>query len=483
MLAAFHLPSGKSMTESGYQSPFSWRYGSDEMRALWSEVEKRKTWRRIWIALAEAQAQAGLVTQVQIDDLKAHAENIDIARASEIEAEIRHDLMAEVRTYAEQCPIGGGIIHLGATSMDVSDNAEAIRQRSAIALIEARVRGVLITFASQIDTWADTTCIGWTHLQPAEPTTVGYRLASYAQDLLADYADLQRLHADLRGKGIKGAVGTAASYEQLLEGTGITPADLERHVMAALGIEPFLIANQTYPRRQDFALLNTLASIASSLYRFAFDLRLLQSPAFGEWAEPFGAKQVGSSAMPFKRNPISAENMDSLGRYVATLPRVAWDNASHSLLERTLDDSANRRTIIPEAFLAVDEMLRTAHRLLKGLVIDEQAIALNMARYGVFAASERVMMAAARAGGDRQELHEVIREHSMTAWAAIRAGQPNPLAQALATDSIITQHLTESDVLALMDASNYVGTAPERARALVQAIRTTLESMASVRDI
>jgi adenylosuccinate lyase len=246
--------------------------------------------------------------------------------------------------------------------------------------------------------------------------------------------------------------------------------------MQRLGIVPFLIANQTYPRRQDFALLNTLASIASSLYRFAFDLRLLQSPAFGEWSEPFGAKQVGSSAMPFKRNPISAENMDSLGRYVATLPRVAWDNASHSLLERTLDDSANRRTIVPEAFLAVDEMLRTAHRLLTGLVVDEQGIALNMARYGVFAASERVMMAAARAGGDRQQLHEVIREHSMTAWAAIRTGQPNPLASALATDSTITQHLTESEVLALMDASNYVGTAPDRARELAQEIRHTLES-------
>jgi adenylosuccinate lyase len=474
MLADFLHYQANSMSDTGYQSPFSWRYGSDEMRALWSEVEKRKTWRRIWIALAEAQSEAGLVTQEQVDDLKAHADDIDIARATEIEAEIRHDLMAEVRTYAEQCAIGGGIIHLGATSMDISDNAEALRQRRAIGLIAARLRDVLTRFAQQIDTWANTACIGWTHLQPAEPTTVGYRLASYAQDLLADYADLQRIHTELRGKGIKGAVGTAASYEQLLDGTTITPADLERRVMSALGIEAFVIANQTYPRRQDFALLNTLASIASSLYRFAFDLRLLQSPAFGEWAEPFGAKQVGSSAMPFKRNPISAENMDSLGRYVATLPRVAWDNASHSLLERTLDDSANRRTIIPEAFLAVDEMLRTAHRLLTGLVVDEQGIALNMARYGVFAASERVMMAAAREGGDRQHLHEVIREHSMTAWAAIRMGQPNPLAHALATDPVIAQQLTESEVLALMDASNYVGTAPARACALSESIRRTI---------
>lgn len=459
------------MNEQGYQSPFSWRYGSDEMRALWSEVEKRKTWRRVWIALAEAQSEAGLVSQAQVDDLKAHADDIDLERAAQIEAEIRHDVMAEVRTYAEQCPVGGGIIHLGATSMDISDNAETARQLRALELTAAQLRDLLGAFADQIEAWAGTPCTGWTHLQPAEPTTVGYRLASYAQDLLADYHDLARARTELRGKGIKGAVGTAASYAQLLEGTGMTPAELERRVMQKVGVEPFLIANQTYPRRQDFALLNALASIAGSLYRFAFDLRLLQSPAFGEWAEPFGEKQVGSSAMPFKRNPISAENIDSLGRYVATLPRVAWDNASHSLLERTLDDSANRRLIIPEAFLAVDEMLRTARRLVTGLRIDEQGVALNMARYGVFAASERVLMAAARVGGDRQALHERIREHSMAAWEAIHRGQPNPLTEALASDAAITQHITAAEIRALMDASGYIGTAPQRAHELALLIR------------
>lgn len=467
--------SSKEPMSETYQSPFSWRYGSDEMRALWSEVEKRKTWRRIWIALAEAESEAGLVTAEQIADLKAHAEVIDMTRASEIEAEIRHDVMAEVKTYAEQCKVGGGVIHLGATSMDVSDNAEALRQCKALDLTIIRLRDVLLALAVQMERYASIACIGWTHLQPAEPTTVGYRLASYAQDLLADYEALVDIRQDLRGKGIKGAVGTAASYDQLLEGTGMNAADLEARIMEKLGLQPFLIANQTYPRRQDFMMLNGLASAASTLYRFAFDLRVLQSPPFGEWAEPFGAKQVGSSAMPFKRNPISAENMDSLGRYVASLPRIMWDNASHSLLERTLDDSANRRTVIPEAFLALDEMLRTAHRLIEGLKVDERGVALNMARYGVFAASERVMMAAARAGGDRQELHEVIREHSMAAWEAVRSGEPNPLASALASDRYINRYLASDDITRLMDASNYVGDAPQRTLALAKTIRETIK--------
>jgi adenylosuccinate lyase len=459
------------MTESSYQSPFSWRYGSDEMRALWSEIEKRKLWRRIWIALAEAQSKARLVTPEQVADLKTHAEQIDLARAQEIEAEIRHDLMAEVKTYAEQCKIGGGIIHLGATSMDISDNAEAIRQRQALDLILGRLGDLLDAFADQIERWAEVPAIGWTHLQPAEPTTVGHRLAAYAQDLLEDYYDLERIRGRLRGKGIKGAVGTAASYAELLTGTSMTPAVLEQQIMTRLGLEAFPIASQTYPRRQDYTLINGLASLAATLYRFAFDLRLLQSPAFGEWSEPFSAKQVGSSAMPFKRNPISAENIDSLGRYIAALPRIAWDNAAHSLLERTLDDSANRRIFIPEAFLGVDEMLHTAIRLITGLTVDERSVAQNMADYGVFAAAERVMMTAARAGADRQELHEVIRQHSMTAWDAIRSGRPNPLIDMLADDSYLTTYLSADQIRALMDASGYLGTAPQRALELAKSLR------------
>jgi len=458
-------------SQSAYESPFAWRYGSAAMRALWSEVEKRKGWRRVWVALAEAEAGAGLVTTAQVADLKAHQDEVDLARAAEIEAEIKHDVMAEVRVYAEQCKIGGGIIHLGATSMDVSDNAEVLRQRQALDVILAGLGDVLSAFADQITRWADRPCMGWTHLQPAEPTTIGYRLANYAQDLLADEADLRRIRVDLRGKGIKGAVGTSASYGELVAGTGMTPAALEKRVMDALGLAAFPVASQTYPRRQDVTLLSGLATLAGSLYRFAFDLRLLQSPAFGEWAESFGAKQVGSSAMPFKRNPVDAEKIDSLGRWVASLPGVAWGNAAHSLLERTLDDSANRRTIIPEAFLALDEMLITATRLVSDLRIDERAVEANLARYGVFAATERVLMALGRAGADRQAMHERIREHSLAAWAAVQDGKPNPLIERMLADTEMGKFMSSNEVRQLMDASHYVGDAPERAKALAHEIR------------
>lgn len=244
--------------------------------------------------------------------------------------------------------------------------------------------------------------------------------------------------------------------------------------MAAIDLEPFPVATQTYPRKQDWLVLNALAGLAGSLYKFAFDLRLLQAPSLGEWAEPFGRKQVGSSAMPFKRNPINAENIDSLARFVATLPRLAWDNAAHSLLERTLDDSANRREMLPAAFLATDEILHRATRLVRGLQVDKAALARNLEKYGTFAATERVLMAGVKAGASRQELHEIIREHSLAAWADIAAGRPNPLAQRLSSDERITTYLSSEQILSLLDASQYLGDAPERARRLVRQIHQTL---------
>jgi adenylosuccinate lyase len=426
------------------------------------------------VALAEAQAEAGLVTEAQVADLRAHADEVDIARAEAIEAEIHHDLMAEVRVFAEQCPMGGGIIHLGATSMDIEDNADALRLREALDLILGRLASVLVTLADQIDRWADTPAIGWTHLQPAEPTTLGYRLAQYAQDLLMDRAELQRVRDGVRGKGIKGATGTLASYEQLLTGSGISPATLEERVMATLGLQPFQVATQVYPRKQDWWVLNALAGLAGSLYKFAFDLRFLQSPPIGEWAEPLGRHQVGSSAMPFKRNPVNAENIDSLARLVAALPRIAWDNAAHSLLERTLDDSANRRVILPEGFLATDELLRRAGRLLGGLQVNEAAVTQNLAIYGTFAATERVLVEAVRAGADRQAMHELLREHSMAAWSAVSAGEENPLAERLVTEIELLRFLPAKRIRTLMDASGYVGEAPERARTLTRAMRESL---------
>jgi len=456
-----------------FLSPLTWRYGSEEMRRIWSEVYKRRLWRRIWVALAEAQSELGLVSREQVEDLRAHMDEIDLARAEEIERLIHHDLMAEVKVFAEQCPVGGPIIHLGATSMDIEDNADALRLRESLALLIARLEELIAGLAEQIERWADTPAMAFTHLQPAEPTTIGYRLAQYGQDLLFDLLELRRLHAQIRGKGLKGAVGTAASYVQLLGRVGARR--LERSVMDKLGLRAYPVATQTYPRKQDWAVLNALAGLAGTLYRFAFDLRVLQSPAIGEWSEPFGAQQVGSSAMPFKRNPVNAENIDSLARYVAALPRVLWDDAAHSLLERTLDDSANRRLVLPAAFLCTDEIVRRANRIVRGLQINEAAVARNLERYGVFAATERLLMEAVKAGGDRQQLHEVIREHSMAAWAEVSAGRPNPLAERLSSEPAFTRLLPARRIRALLEAADYVGDAPQLARAMAAVLRKHIQ--------
>ncbi|MFN8495943.1 MAG: adenylosuccinate lyase [Caldilineaceae bacterium] len=461
-------------THETYLSPLTWRYGSEAMRQVWSETEKRRLLRRFWVALAEAQQEAGLVTAEQAADLRAHQDQIDIARAEAIEREIRHDLMAEIRTFAEQCPVGGPIIHLGATSQDALDNVDAVRLGQALDLLLRNVKALLDALAQRIETEAATPAIAFTHIQPAEPTTVGYRLAQYGQDVLGDWEELQRVRTNLRGKGLKGAVGTSASYTQLLEGTTWSARQLEARVMEKLGLNAFAVATQTYPRKQDWLILNALAGLCASLHKFAFDLRLLQSPPIGEWSEPFGEKQVGSSAMPFKRNPITAENIDSLSRLVAALPRIAWDNAALSLLERTLDDSANRRLILPEAFLVTDEIVQRSLGLVKGLRIWPGPTARNLREYGLFAATERVLMAAVKGGGDRQALHEVIREHSLTAWQALQSGQPNPLGRLLAEDNRITQHVDAATVAHLLDATDHVGDATERARLLAAEMRKAI---------
>jgi adenylosuccinate lyase len=464
-----------------YLSPFTWRYGSDEMRHIWSEYHRRRLWRRIWVALAETQVAWGLVAAEQAADLRVHMDEIDVERAHEIEAEIEHDLMSEVRAYAEQCPTGGGIIHLGATSMDVKDNADVLRIRDALDLVLGKLRALLGLLAARIEVRADQACMGYTHLQPAEPTTVGYRLAQYGLDLLIDLEELDRVRAGLRAKGLRGATGTSASFAQLLSGLparGDAPEDgagraraFEADLLARLELRAFPVATQTYTRKQDWLVLNALAGLAGSLYKFAFDLRILQAPPFGEWGEPFGAQQVGSSTMPFKRNPVNCETVDSLARLVATLPRVAWDDAAHSLLERTLDDSANRRIILPQAFLAADELLIRADLLLGGLVVYDGGVARNLAAYGTFAATERLLMELVKAGADRQALHEVIRKHSLVAWRAVQEGRPNPLVDRLADDPDVSAFLPAERVRALLDAAGYVGDAPQRARLLARTLR------------
>ncbi len=451
---------GQHFSHDTFISPFTWRYGSEEMRVLWSEEHKRLLLRKIWCALAKVQMEAGIVSSEEYEDLLAHREQIDIARASEIESKIHHDLMAEIKTYAEQCSVGGGCIHMGATSMDILDNMDALRIKSAMELLIQRVKTLLGLVGNKIETYLDTPTMAFTHIQPAEPTTIGYRFAQYGQDLLVDLEELERVCSGLRGKGMKGAVGTAASYGELLHDSPMEVTDFEDQVMEELGIEAFDAATQTYPRKQDWLVLNALAGVAASLYKFSFDLRILQTPPMGEWSEPFGTHQVGSSAMPFKRNPIRSEKVDSIARYIATLPRVTWDNGAHSLLERTLDDSANRRELFPSAFLGVDEILTTVIKVVEGMQIHDIGVQKNLSAYGPFAATERVMMECAKAGGDRQELHEIIRTYSLQAWASIQHGEANPLVSLLQKDPEISKYLSPSEVSELMEAKGYVGMAP-----------------------
>lgn len=463
-----------SYTHETYISPFTWRYGSTAMRALFSEEEKRRILRQIWIALATAQKKAGLVTEEQLSELIRHKDDIDIERASEIEAEIHHDLMAEIKCYAEQCPLGGSIIHLGATSMDVLDNMDALRLRRAVNLIIEQTKILLKAFLEKMEAYADMPCMAFTHIQPAEPTTTGYRFAQTAQDLVEDLEALKLVSENIRGKGIKGAVGTSASYTELLRGRGMTSFELEAEVMGSIGLKSFTAATQVYPRKQDWRIVTALSGLCCTLYKFALDFRLLQSPPIGEWSEPFGSKQVGSSAMPFKRNPINCEKVDSLCRFVSSQSEVLWQNAASTMLERTLDDSANRRVILPECFLATDEILSTTTKVVKGMQIHESGVRRNLATYGIFAASERLLMELGRKGANRQEMHELIRHYSLKAWAEVQEGEPNTLARMLSCDKTILSFMQESEVLASLNAEEYVGDAPARTRMIIDEVKAAL---------
>ncbi len=433
------------------------------MRALFSEETKRRMWRRLWLALARAQGKAGIVSDDEIADLRRYVDAIDIEAAHAIEAEIGHDLMAEVRVYASQAKVGGGKIHLGATSMDVEDNVEIKRMKVALDLLARNIRALLALFEALIERYADTPCMAYTHLQAAEPTTLGYRFALWAQDIAFDYNNLTCLGSWLPTKGLRGAVGTSASYAALLEGTRVSPDDIERDVLAEFDLQPVPVAGQTYPRRLDYVVLTGLAAFAASAAKMAFDIRVLASSPFGELGEPFGKKQVGSSAMPFKRNPVLAERIDSLARLVAANAGVAWQNAADNLLERTLDDSANRRSVIPESFLAADEICSLARKVIGGLRINERRIAQNLAAFGPFAATEAVLMEAAKRGADRQALHETLREASMQAWEAVERGEENPLGRILAGDPEIGRFVG-GRLETLMDPARHTGLAARRAR-------------------
>lgn len=464
------------MDENIYQSPFSHRYGSQAMRELWSEHRQRLTWRRIWVAVAEAMASHGLIENDQAQDLQSQATALDLERAKEIEAEIGHDLMSEVRTFAEQCPLGGAILHWGLTSADVKDNADVLCQKVALALLVARLKDLLLSFAKEIDSTADLAVMGYTHLQPAEPTTLGYRLASYAQDLLGHYENLKRMHDELRGKGFAGAMGTYAPFLEILAGSSITAERLEAEILAKIDLKAYPIKTQTYPRLQDFLLLSALAAMACSLHKFATDLRILQSPQLSAMAEPFGEHQVGSSAMPFKRNPVRAETVCSLCRLLPAFSAIAWENAAHSWLERTLDDSANRRTIIPQAFLACDEILLACQEIVSGLVIDQNGIRITMETFAPFSAIERILTALIKAGANRQEMHERLRQHSQRAWQSLQKGKTNPLKEDICADESLLGYIPKGEMEGLFQIDSYLGLAPHKAKAFGADLRKRIKA-------
>ena len=456
---------------SSYVSPLSWRYGSEEMKEIFSEVHKRKLLRRVWIALARAEEKAGVVSKEQVEELEAHKDDIDIEKATEIENVIHHDLMAEIKTYASQCPKAGGIIHLGATSMDALDNADAVRFTEALALTLKRLDDLVDALSEKAEAYKNVPTMAFTHIQPAEITTIGYRLSQTLQDLLDDREQLVFVKKNIRGKGMKGAVGTAASYKELVAESSISSIELENMVMEELGIKAYDAATQIYSRKQDLRIIEALSSIACTLHKFSLDFRILQSPPIGEFSEPFGKMQVGSSAMPFKRNPINSEKIDSLSRIVENAYQSAWNNAATTVLERSLDDSANRRIFIPESFIALDEMLITEIKVVKGMSIHSTATERLMSNYGVFASTERVLMELGKKGADRQKMHEVTREESLKAWVCVQEGKENPLKKALLDNSELLSYLSKEEIEKALDASEYTGDAEKRTEMVLERAR------------
>ncbi len=458
---------------STYISPFTWRYGSDEMKRIFSEENKRLLLRRVWIALARAEMKYGLVTKEQLEELILHKDDINIDRASEIENTIHHDLMAEIKTYAEECPKAGAVIHLGATSMDALDNADVLRFKDALILIRKRLDDVIKALSGKAEEYKSTITMAFTHIQPAEVTTIGYRLAQTIEDLLDDREELERVISSLKGKGMKGAVGTAASYYTLTDGESM---ELENAVMEELGIKAYDATTQIYSRKQDLRIIASLSSIACTLNKFSQDFRVLQSPVIGEFSEPFSSMQVGSSAMPFKRNPINSEKICSLSRIVEGAYSTAWINASSTFLERSLDDSASRRIFIPESFLSLDEMLITEKKVVEGMNVHSAATKRLIDNYSIFASTERLLMELGKRGADRQKMHEEIRKESLKAWSIVQEGGKNPLKEELENNSEIKSFLSKDEISSFLDAGKYIGDAIERTNLVLERSKKALSA-------
>jgi adenylosuccinate lyase len=419
-----------------WSNPLAARYASAEMADIWSDGHRYGWWRRMWLALAEAEAELGLpISAAQLDEMRAHLDTVDFAKAAAYEKQTRHDVFAHLHTFGDDCPSARPILHLGATSAFVTDNTDLVLIAESLDLIIARMAGVIEQLAARARENRSVICLGRTHLQPAQPTTIGKRICLWIQDLLLDLEELRHRRSLLRARGTKGTTGTQASFLELFQGDHAKVRQLDDIVSRKLGFGgSYAVTGQTYPRKIDSQVLAALGGIAESSHKAGNDLRL--AAAWNELEEPFETDQVGSSAMPYKRNPMRAERMCSLGRFVMGLQPTAGQTAAVQWYERTLDDSAARRLVLPQAFLATDAQLVIYANIAAGLVVLPGGIRRNLEQHLPFLASERLLMAATTAGGDRQELHEAIRRHSHAATARIREGADNDLVERLAADPL-----------------------------------------------
>jgi adenylosuccinate lyase len=446
-------------TSSYYDNPLIGRYASPEMSTLWGPQRKFSTWRRLWVALAEAEAQLGLpISKQQIDELRQHVDHIDFAKAAEYERKLRHDVMAHVHAYGDVCSAARPIIHLGATSCYVTDNTDLILMREGLKLVASRLVGVIHALAAFAAANRDQACLGFTHLQPAQPTTVGKRACLWIYDLVQDLTELEHRLGQLKARGVKGTTGTQASFLELFHGDHAKVRKLDELVARHMGFAAsYPVTGQTYSRKVDVQVVDVLAGIAASAHKAATDLRLLQSRK--EIEEPFETDQIGSSAMAYKRNPMRAERICGLARFAISLQSSSAATLATQWMERTLDDSANRRLVIPQAFLAVDAILLLYQNIASGLVVYPQVIARHLEEELPFMASETILMAAVGRGADRQDAHESIRRHSQAAAAVVKEqGGGNDLLDRLAGDPMFTG-IDFGDAL---DPARFVGRAPQQ---------------------
>ena len=458
-----------------YESPLASRYASAYMLELFSSDTRYQTWRKLWVELAKAEMELGLpITQEQVDELKAHITDIDYDCVREREKEVRHDVMAHVYAYGKVAPSAAGIIHLGATSCYVTDNADLILYRDALLYLRKEVLAVLKNLSAFAQEYKALPTLGYTHYQPAQLVTVGKRATLWMQDFLSDLNEIDFALDNIKFLGCRGTTGTEASFLDLFEGDTAKIDEMNQKLAAAFGFaECFDVCGQTYPRKVDSRILNALSSVAQSCYRMANDIRLLQHDRQIE--EPFEKNQIGSSAMAYKRNPMRCERICSLARYLMADAMNAPMTASVQWLERTLDDSANRRISMPEGFLCADAILRLAQNVTNGIAVNEKVIEKTVREYLPFIATENLLMEAVKRGGDRQELHEIIRRCSMEAVAKMKNGEECDLLTRLAKEEAFG--LTEEDMTKILKPELYIGRCPEQVDALTEKIRPLLEDI------